>query len=231
MGKAIDYTGARFGMLTALERTTPYTSPSGQKQTQWLCRCDCGKIVPVMLSNLKYGRTTSCGCSRMADLMGRRFGRLLVVDVASSVSRPGAPNRSRWLCRCDCGNEKIIQARFLIDGTTKSCGCYSRERNIQAHTTHGSSHSRLYRIWQGMRRRCYDPNNNRFERYGGRGITVCKEWNESFASFQSWALSNGYKDSLSIDRVNNDGSYEPANCRWATPKEQANNRGGTVCAG
>lgn len=88
---------------------------------------------------------------------------------------------------------------------------------------HGGRNTRLYRCWKGMRNRCYNPNNPKYYRYGGRGIVVCDEW-EDFAVFRDWALANGYNDELSIDRIDNDGNYEPSNCKWSTPKEQANNR-------
>ena len=152
---------------------------------------------------------------RFIDLTGQRFGRLLVLNEAERTK-----NGVKWNCRCDCGRDLIVYSGNLRMGYTKSCGCMAHEKNLLKRKTHGKSNSRLYRIWRGIKSRCSDKAS---ENYGGRGITVCEEWNKSFEAFCEWSMANGYSENLSIDRINNDGNYEPSNCRWVNNETQANN--------
>lgn len=159
---------------------------------------------------------------RPLDLYGQTFGMLTIVGHA-----PKKPDGARWwLCHCKCGATKEARGADLKRGFVQSCGCQRRELP-KLRTKHGEATkrdtSRLYRIWQAMRDRTGNPAASRFSYYGGRGIAVCPEW-QTFETFRDWARANGYADNLSIDRIDNDGNYEPANCRWATQKMQVNNR-------
>ena len=146
------------------------------------------------------------------ELKGKKFGKLTVLEKVGY-------DKGRyilWKCKCECGNETIVRSAHLVKGRIRSCGCLNYKAN-------GFSRNRIYIIWKNMLRRCYNTKVKGFKRYGGRGITVCEEWKNDFMSFYNWALRNGYKENLSIDRVNNNSNYEPNNCRWTTALEQANN--------
>ena len=153
------------------------------------------------------------------DLTGQRFGRLTVIEFV-----PNDKPHAYWKCQCDCGNTIKTTTCSLRSGHSASCGCLNREKIIASCRVHGQWNTRLYRIWDKMKTRCYNSNSKAYKDYGGRGITVCDEWKNDFKAFYDWSMANGYTDELSIDRIDVNGNYEPSNCRFADRKTQQRNR-------
>lgn len=153
--------------------------------------------------------------NRLIDLTGQKFGRLIVIKRSTNKN-----NRVYWECICDCGNIKIVSAKLLRNGESRSCGCL----RVETMTTHGLSNCKIYEVWSGMINRCEWQGNTRFHRYGARGINICEEWRNNFEHFYNWAVNNGFQKGLQLDRKDNDGNYEPDNCRFVTPKVNVNNR-------
>ena len=147
---------------------------------------------------------------------GGKYGRLTAIQRDSTCKK--------WECVCKCGNRVFVRAAALNNGNTKSCGCLQRDATRVASTKHGMSDTKLHKVWISMRQRCRNKTHKSYQYYGGRGITVCDEWLNSFESFCDWAMNNGYAEGLQIDRIDGDGNYEPSNCQWVTPKVNNNHR-------
>jgi hypothetical protein len=159
------------------------------------------------------------GDLRGVDLAGRVFERLTVLGKGEKAKQ----GQTRWVCQCSCGNTTLVRGRDLKNGHTKSCGCYGLSKTNQTCTTHGKSKSSEYRIWSLMKYRCYDVRCKQYSYYGGKGISVCDRWRESFENFYA-DMGDRPSELYSLDRYpNKNGNYEPGNCRWATKQEQANN--------
>ena len=161
----------------------------------------------------------------LKDITGQRFGRLVVIDRAGSDTQ----GLATWLCKCDCGRSCVVRGAAMRKGNTKSCGCLHVEGARIRRTSHGKSNTRLNGIWSVMKQRCYNSSNKNYNRYGGRGITVCDEWRNDFQSFYDWAMANGYDENAptgqcTLDRIDNDKGYSPDNCRWVDMKVQRHNR-------
>lgn len=216
--------GARFGMLTITKIC------KSTKEVE--CLCDCGKKITIPYSNLTNKIVNSCGCStyetarekgrkekhksHRTSLQGQIFSQLKVLE---EVEIPDKKYKRFWKCICSCGNEVVVEQGNLKQGLTTSCGCARKKK----HTIHNFSNTRIYRIWNGMKSRCYNPNTPDYQYYGLKGISVCEEWLNDFLTFHEWSLKNGYSENLTIDRINPFRNYEPSNCRWVDRKEQAKN--------
>lgn len=162
--------------------------------------------------------------SKIINLIGKKFGRLTVLSRSDNKVLKSGAVIPMWLCKCSCGSLVTVQGNNLRNLKTLSCGCLQKEKASAC--KHGQArrkkNSRLYGIWCGIKSRCYNKNNKSYKYYGERGISVCKEW-QQFEAFMEWAMANNYSHTLTIDRINVNGNYEPSNCRWVTRKEQSQN--------
>ena len=218
MPPKIDLKELRFGHLIVIREAV--RSKQSKRTVRWLCDCDCGMCSVVNSQDLRSGKTKSCGCMKRVDLTGKHYGRLTVLGRSH-----GAP--STWDCRCECGSLVIVRGGNLHSGSTKSCGCLRRDHAKQLKIKHGHAPkrgrpSREYRSWQAMKRRCFVSDNDNYRYYGGRGITVCERWKNSFENFM--ADMGPRPKRRTLDRIDSDGNYEPGNCRWATGSEQRLNQ-------
>lgn len=226
---ANDLTGKRYGKLVV-------TGLSGRRSGQllWRCKCDCGRYKDIVAYSLTHGRSRSCGrCTNtigeraFVDRTGQRYGRLV------AIRRIGTKHHEAlWLCRCDCGSYVEVVGGNLENGNTESCGCLRKETasiiGLRT-TTHGKSKTRLYEVWSTMKQRCANRKQISYSHYGARGIKVCDEWLNDFASFYEWSMKAGYdpeapRGACTLDRIDNDGDYEPSNCRWVDMSVQRSNQ-------
>lgn len=208
--------GKMFGFIEVLDEAE---QRKGNRYV--LCKCHrCGSVKEICLSSLTRGITTSCGCGHRANLIGKRFGHLVVLNYAKPRNK-----KTFWLCKCDCGNIKEIEGDSLTRGRIVSCGCSLKKCGEESHSyKHGLTHKRIMRIWTNMKSRCYNPKDKAYKNYGARGIRICEEWLNDVAAFWKWSKEHGYADDLTIDRINVNGNYEPSNCRWVDRKTQCNNQ-------
>ncbi len=227
---AIPMVGKRFGRLLV----TGNAGRNERGNLLYSCVCDCGKSVIALGSLLRNGGTKSCGClatekrkeigkaskgrasSKVPDLAGKIFGLLTVIQRDGS----NAHGQALWLCRCECGKETHVTTTKLNSGATKSCGCLGLKHATEAKIKHGQSGTPLYRVFKTMHNRCERKSTKEFRWYGAKGVRLCDDWKE-FQPFYDWAMSNGYRHGLTIDRINPDGDYEPSNCRWITRQENS----------
>ena len=222
MSALVDLTGRKFGRLTVVG----FTGRDKNGYEKWSVLCDCGTPRTVYANNLKQKRTLSCGClsrdhrhASAHNLQGQRFGKLVVLARTKTDK-----NRNIWWqCVCDCGKETALSTTALRNRHTRSCGCLAKT----ASRTHGMCTTKIYHIWGSLNTRCSNPNDADYSTYGGRGITVCDRWRESFENFFA-DMGGTYSEGLSIERNDVNGNYEPSNCKWIPFPEQFHNMRKTI---
>lgn len=207
--------GERYGYLTIIEQAKSILNAKTNRYINLIkCVCDCGKEMQIKPFDIKNGIIKSCGCNGCLIKVGDKFGKLTVVE-----SRKFIRSKDKYVikCQCECGKKFYAQSYNLSHGLATSCGCG------QIKIKHGLSKDRLYRIWNSMHRRCYDKKQRSYQWYGLRGINVCNDWKD-FNNFRLWAISNGYNNSLTIDRLHPYKDYCPENCVWVTKEENSRRR-------
>lgn len=202
-----------------------FTPISGRKKLYIQVKClDCEYIDSGIRYNI-FNRKTCKHCKELEvqSMVGQRYERLIVQRILETRATNGGHILAE--CLCNCGNITTVPISRLKSGHTRSCGCLEAEGN---NYTHRMSNTRLYKIWKGIKTRCYNSNSKTYQYYGARGIKMCDEWANDFIPFYEWSMANGYTDELSIDRIDPDWHYCPENCRWITMQEQQRNKNNTV---
>lgn len=200
-------------------------SHKDKKRNYWICECQCEKKTRRIIDTypLVHNIRKSCGCLPRTNITGQVFHKWKVLKYSHTT------NKSYWECQCECGNVNIKRIDQLTTGISKDCGCGKKFKmqGVVPSAVEGEMQSRIASIWYGMHHRCQNPLHRNYDLYGGRGITICSNWYD-YDNFKEWAKSSGYKNNLELDRIDNDGNYEPSNCRWVTRKQQCNNTSRTV---
>ena len=222
-----DLTGQRFGRLTVVG----VYDKTESGVTRWKCKCDCGNVIPVLKSTLlrDNGTIKSCGCVYIDELrkeIGRRKNYLEIIDVKQYR------RRGRVVVRCDCGTIKEMTLSRFENTSVHSCGCVGVAKGKDSpYFKHGMSRTRIFNVYRDMYNRCYNPSDISYDNYGARGINICDEWlgDDGVVKFKEWAYANGYDENAkrgncTLDRIEVDKGYSPANCRWVSMDIQANNK-------
>lgn len=215
-GNYKDLTGVRHNHLTGIRVTR-----KGGNKEYWLFKCDCGEEIEVLKRYVLYNDVTRCRkcAGRIGDITGKKWGKLTAVSVVKG---------NHWLFKCDCGNTQEFPASAVMREHTVQCHECKLKMLKRNSTKHNKTDTRLHRIWRAMKSRCNNKNYWAYKWYGAKGVSVCDEWKDDFMTFYNWAMSNGYSENLTIDRISCDGNYEPNNCRWISQSEQMQNMSNRV---